>query len=182
MANATGKVTQVIGAVVDVQFDGVVVPPVADYGTVANTTRPVQRRDAILLFPGQGAQFVGMGRDLYGPSIYTDNVIAKTRSLLETPGDYALYVRRDESSGEILGRMTVGINPDLLDASGVPYGQVGLFEVVDDFDVFSSMMAFMKSSFSFRGLVSSNRRLVRPPNSAAMPKFRQMDLACPMCR
>ena len=33
-----------------------------------------------------------------------------------------------------------------------------------------------------RGLVSSKRRLVLPPNSAANPKFRQMDLAWPMCR
>ena len=32
------------------------------------------------------------------------------------------------------------------------------------------------------GLVSSKRRLVLPPNSAASPKFRQMDLAWPMCR
>ena len=32
------------------------------------------------------------------------------------------------------------------------------------------------------GLVSSKRRLVLPPNSAASPKLRQMDLAWPMCR
>ena len=35
---------------------------------------------------------------------------------------------------------------------------------------------------SFEGLVSSNRRLVLPPNSAARPKSRQMALAWPMCR
>src|SRR5688500_16811678 len=34
---------------------------------------------------------------------------------------------------------------------------------------------------SVNGLVSSNRRLTRPPNSSAIPKFRQTDLACPMC-
>ena len=32
------------------------------------------------------------------------------------------------------------------------------------------------------GLVSSNRRLQTPPNSCAMPKFRQMLFAWPMCR
>src|SRR5664279_672874 len=38
------------------------------------------------------------------------------------------------------------------------------------------------SCSSFSGLVSSKRRLVLPPNSAASPKLRQMDLAWPMCR
>ena len=36
------------------------------------------------------------------------------------------------------------------------------------------------STFSLAGLVSSMRRLQTPPNSRAMPKFRQMDLAWPM--
>ena len=67
---------------VDVQFDGVVVPPVADYGTVANTTRPVQRRDAILLFPGQGAQFVGMGRDLFESRQETRSLFEKASEIL----------------------------------------------------------------------------------------------------
>ena len=34
---------------------------------------------------------------------------------------------------------------------------------------------------SVNGLVSSKRRLQRPPNSVAMPKFRQIDFTCPMC-
>ena len=32
------------------------------------------------------------------------------------------------------------------------------------------------------GLVSSKRRLQTPTNSSATPKFRQIDLACPICR
>src|ERR1051325_784184 len=43
-------------------------------------------------------------------------------------------------------------------------------------------MASMYSCSSLTGLVSSNRRLQWPPNSLAMPKFRQIDFACPMCR
>src|SRR3954470_3433064 len=35
---------------------------------------------------------------------------------------------------------------------------------------------------SVAGLVSSKRRLTRPPKSRARPKFRQIDFACPMCR
>src|SRR5260370_32716321 len=35
---------------------------------------------------------------------------------------------------------------------------------------------------SLLGFVSSNRKLHLPPNSRAKPKFRLMDLACPMCR
>src|SRR5579864_2137522 len=35
---------------------------------------------------------------------------------------------------------------------------------------------------SLLGFVSSNRKLHLPPNSRASPKFRWIDLACPMCR
>src|SRR5215468_7784867 len=38
------------------------------------------------------------------------------------------------------------------------------------------------STSSVVGLVSSNRRLQLPANSAATPKFRQIDFAWPMCR
>ena len=38
------------------------------------------------------------------------------------------------------------------------------------------------SPSSFAGFVSSSRRLQVPPNSRATPKFRQIDLACPMWR
>src|SRR6185295_7412211 len=38
------------------------------------------------------------------------------------------------------------------------------------------------SCSSFVGFVSSNRRLNLPAYSCARPKFRQMLLACPMCR
>ena len=43
----------------------------------------------------------------------------------------------------------------------------------------------MESTYSissFAGLVSSMRMLQIPPNSRAIPKFRQIALACPMCR
>src|SRR5881398_1445639 len=40
----------------------------------------------------------------------------------------------------------------------------------------------MYSCSSLTGLVSSNRKLHWPPNSRAMPKFRQIDFAWPMCR
>ena len=38
------------------------------------------------------------------------------------------------------------------------------------------------STLSLVGLVSSKRRLHWPSKSAASPKLRQIDLACPMCR
>src|ERR1700693_3575597 len=44
------------------------------------------------------------------------------------------------------------------------------------------MMESTYSVSSFSGLVSSKRRLVCPPNSAARPKSRQIALACPMCK
>src|SRR5690606_18672552 len=42
-------------------------------------------------------------------------------------------------------------------------------------------MARTNSGSSLAGLVSSKRRLQRPPNSRAMPKSRQIALAWPMC-
>src|SRR5207248_1327142 len=44
------------------------------------------------------------------------------------------------------------------------------------------MMESTYSCSSFSGLVSSKRRFVWPPNSAAKPKFRQIDFACPKCK
>ena len=46
----------------------------------------------------------------------------------------------------------------------------------------SSMIDWTYSTSSLAGFVSSNLRLQTPPNSWAMPKLRQMDLACPMWR
>src|SRR5271165_5502296 len=46
----------------------------------------------------------------------------------------------------------------------------------------SAMIESTYSCSSFSGLVSSKRRLVLPPNSAARPKLMQMDLAWPMWR
>ena len=45
-----------------------------------------------------------------------------------------------------------------------------------------ALMASMYSCSSLVGLVSSKRRWQRPPNSCATPKFRQIDLAWPICR
>src|SRR6266849_4972069 len=44
------------------------------------------------------------------------------------------------------------------------------------------MMDSSNSTVSLLGFVSSKRRLQRPSLSAATPKFRQIDLACPICR
>src|SRR5271166_4005186 len=46
----------------------------------------------------------------------------------------------------------------------------------------SAIIESTYSCSSFSGLVSSKRRLVLPPNSAASPKFRQMDFAWPRWR
>ena len=46
----------------------------------------------------------------------------------------------------------------------------------------SALIESTYSTSSLAGLVSSKRRLQLPPNSRATPKFRQIDLAWPMCR
>ena len=46
----------------------------------------------------------------------------------------------------------------------------------------SAWIESMYSSSSLTGFVSSKRRLQWPPNSPAMPKLRQIDLAWPMWR
>ncbi|MGV8073461.1 MAG: hypothetical protein AB2L11_02705 [Syntrophobacteraceae bacterium] len=77
---------------------------------------------------------------VYGNNAKTKNCIAKTKRLVSAGTDSAfLLAKRD---GEIVGRMAVGCNEDILDQDGTPYGQIGLFEVIEDYEVFSAMVDF----------------------------------------
>jgi hypothetical protein len=61
----------------------------------------------------------------------------------------------------------------------------GVVEVLAPVEAEPAHVALIASTYScssLAGLVSSKRRWQRPPNSRAMPKFRQIDLAWPMCR
>jgi hypothetical protein len=91
------------------------------------------------------AEFLGLPLRLYGDSPLTRNIIRKTRGLLEAPYDYNLYIARNGS--EAVGRMAAYIHPGIKDSEGIPYGQIGLFESVQDYGVFSQMLDFAKGTF-----------------------------------
>lgn len=88
--------------------------------------------------------FVNFSLSLYGKTPKTKNSLNKTRSLIAAGKGYAFYL---VTEGEkILGRMAIGTHASIRDESGSPYGQIGLFEVVENYDVFKSMIDFAKKT------------------------------------
>jgi hypothetical protein len=93
--------------------------------------------------------------NLYGNNAKTKNGIARTRQIAAAGIDHIFLLARKD--GDIVGRMAVGCKEDILDPDGTPYGQIGLFEVVEDYDVFSAMVDFG------RGLCKGRNRYVLFP-------------------
>jgi hypothetical protein len=90
-------------------------------------------------------EFLGLPLELYGNTPLTRNTIRKTQGLLEAPYEYSLYLAR--KGGEVVGRMATYVNPGIKDPRGIPYGQIGLFESVQDYGVFSGMLDYAKGTF-----------------------------------
>jgi hypothetical protein len=80
--------------------------------------------------------------NLYGNNAKTKNGIAKTRKIIGAATNHVFLLA--SKNGEIVGRMAVGWNENILDRDGTPYGQIGLFEVVENYQVFSAMVDFGK--------------------------------------
>ncbi|MCP4131577.1 MAG: hypothetical protein GY754_11415 [bacterium] len=84
---------------------------------------------------------------IYGNSPTIHNSVSKTKSLIESTNLLDLYIvqrMNKKQAPETVGRMAVGFNEQLLDENNVPFGQVGLFEVIEDYDIFSAMLDFAK--------------------------------------
>ncbi len=73
----------------------------------------------------------------------------KLEVILSGPGDFELFLAKS-SSGETLGRMVLGVNPELKDGQGVPFGYAGIFDCVEDYGVFSFMLDYAREYFSGR--------------------------------
>lgn len=103
-----------------------------------NGTIEIKRID-----PGNSSQlkdFLDLPLLLYGNNAKTKNGIARTRQLVAAGTDHIFLLARKD--GHIVGRMAVGCKEDILDQDGTPYGQIGLFEVIEDYQVFSAMVDF----------------------------------------
>ncbi len=98
--------------------------------------------------PGNSSQlkdFLNLPLLLYGNNAKTKNGITRTRQLVAAGTDHMFFLARKE--GNIVGRMAIGSKNDIRDQEGTPYGQIGLFEVIEDYDVFSAMIDFGKGLF-----------------------------------
>ncbi len=92
--------------------------------------------------------FLNFPLKLYGYNAKTENSIMKTAQLVAAGRGYDFFLA--VKGGEVCGRMALGSNPDICDPQGIPYGQAGLFEVIEDFKIFSVMIDFAKGCFKER--------------------------------
>ena len=96
-------------------------------------------------------KFLRFPLNIYGNNPATWNSISKTGDILKVHGKFQIYLAVKES-GDIAGRMAIGKNDEIKDSNGRTYGQIGLFEVIEDYTAFSAMIDFAKSEL--RGHVS----------------------------
>lgn len=75
----------------------------------------------------------------YGNDRWAAFHLARVDGMVQAPGDFDIYVARGKG-GRLVGRMAVGRNEALRDEAGLPYGYVGLFEAVEDYDCFRRML------------------------------------------
>ncbi len=93
--------------------------------------------------------FLQFPMELYSDRRMTRYNILKTRKMVAGPGDFDLYLARN-GADRVVGRMVLGSNPLLLDEKGVPYGCAGLFDVVEDYEVFRRMLDYARNYFRDR--------------------------------
>ncbi len=89
-------------------------------------------------------EFLQFSVRLYGRTMLVKNTLPKLRTILSGPGEFDLFVVKN-SSGEIVGRMVIGIQRQLHDEEGYPIGYVGIFDCIENYDVFKAMLDFSKS-------------------------------------
>ncbi len=82
---------------------------------------------------------------LYGGKMLVKNTIPKLRAILTEPGEFNLYLAK-KSCGEIVGRMVIGIQRELRDHDGRPLGYVGIFDCVQEYEVFKTMLDYAKTA------------------------------------
>jgi hypothetical protein len=91
--------------------------------------------------------FLMLPLKLYGDTPLVRNTIMKTRGLLNVPHSPGLYIAIKDGIN-VVGRMSIYTNKGICDAGGIPYGQVGLFEVIEDYDIFCAMIDYAKTALN----------------------------------
>lgn len=89
--------------------------------------------------------FLDLPVAIYGDTPRTRNDIAKTRDLLKILGDGKLFLALRDSRA--VGRMCCTGNPGITDEHGIPYGMVGLFECLDDYEIFADLIDHARTLF-----------------------------------
>lgn len=89
-------------------------------------------------------EFLHFPLRLYGGKMLVRNTIPKLRTILTGSGEFDLFLAKNRS-GETVGRMVVGIQRQLHDDDGHPLGYVGIFDCVEDYEVFKAMLDYAKT-------------------------------------
>ena len=92
-------------------------------------------------------EFLMFPLKIYGDTPVAMNTVMKTRGFLEAPHNVGLYIVQREGR-ETVGRMSIYVNKSICDPDGIPYGQVGLFEVIEDYGTFCAMLDYAKKILS----------------------------------
>lgn len=88
-------------------------------------------------------EFLNFALRLYGGKMLVKNTIPKLRTILTGPGEFDLYLAKN-ARGETIGRMVIGLQRELHDEDGLPLGYVGIFDCIEDFEVFKTMLDYAK--------------------------------------
>ncbi|KPA14010.1 hypothetical protein MHK_005779 [Candidatus Magnetomorum sp. HK-1] len=91
--------------------------------------------------------FVNFPLDIYENKKLILYHTQKVKSMIQGKGDFDLFLAETDSH-EIVGRMAMGKNNEILDEKNIPYAYIGLFDVVNDYNVFKEMLDFGKKYFS----------------------------------
>ncbi|MBF0226034.1 MAG: hypothetical protein HQK76_11310 [Desulfobacterales bacterium] len=97
-------------------------------------------------------EFLMFPLEIYEDKKMIEFNIPKTKSMVTETGDFDLFLAKS-SSGKVQGRMVLGVNPAITDENGCPYGYVGIFDVVENFEIFKQMLDYARQSFTGKNYI-----------------------------
>lgn len=110
----------------------------------------MERLEFVAVDPTSASQvdeFVGFARRLYGSeNALALNTLAKRKETIAANPDATYLLAK--SKGEVVGAMAVGTSESIRDENKNPYGYIGFFDVVDDYELFRAMLDHAKSRLS----------------------------------
>jgi len=91
--------------------------------------------------------FLKFPLQIYKNKKFISYYIPKVKSMIQGAGDFEVFIAKT-SQNEIVGRMVMGKNNEIIDHRGFPYAYIGLFDVIKDYFVFKQMIDFGKQYLS----------------------------------